>query len=183
VTTHVPFPLEWPVGIARHRRPFRSSFANRTVAVACTELRKELRLFRATHVVISTNIDVTSTGLPRSSAGEPKDRGVAVYFVHRGVSGRDIPYCIALDQYDRVADNVHAIALVISSYRMIERHGGGQLLEQATAGFAALPEAPETKGGNKLSALRALAENEAAAPGERANAQRAIAALERGGSL
>lgn len=176
MTTRTPFPLDWPIGIARHRKPFRSAFAERSVARACEELVKELRLFRASRVIISTNIDVTSMGLPRSSAGEPKDRGVAVYFMHKGASGRETPYCIALDQYDRVADNVHAIALVIGSYRLIERHGGGQLLEQATIGFQALPEAPETAAPDRASKLRALAADPKAAPGERANA---LAALQR----
>jgi hypothetical protein len=168
-----PFPLDWPIGVARHRRPFRSKFDERTVKAACDELVTELRLFGATRVVISTNIDVTSTGLPRSSAGEPKDRGVAVYFMRKGTSGRDVAYCIALDQYDRVACNVHAIAAVIESYRRIDRHGGGHLLEQATAGFLALPEATEPTD-DRDAGLRALASSSSATPGERANAQRAL---------
>jgi hypothetical protein len=167
-----PFPLDWPIGVARHRRPFRSKFDERTVKSACDELVAELRLFGATRVVISTNIDVTSTGLPRSSAGEPKDRGVAVYFMRKGASGREAAFCIALDQYDRVACNVHAIAAVIESYRRIDRHGGGHLLEQATAGFLALPEAPGTT--DRDAGLRALANSPSASPTERANAQRAL---------
>jgi hypothetical protein len=170
-----PFPLDWPLGAGRQRHPFRSKFDERTVAAACAELKAELRLFEARHVVISTNIDVTSTGLPRSSAGEPKDRGVAVYFTRKSsVTGRDVAFCIALDQYDRVACNIHAIAAVIESYRRIDRHGGGRLLEQATAGFLALPEAPETAAPDRDAGLRALASSSSANPTERANAQRAL---------
>ena len=52
---------------------------------------------------------------------------------------------MAIDRYDRVADNLAAIAATLEAMRAIERHGGAEILNRAFAGFAALPSAvPET---------------------------------------
>lgn len=56
-------------------------------------------------VVISSNLSLRNDGLPRSGQGEPQDPGIAVYW-GSGQKAR----CIAVDQYDRVADNLAAIA-------------------------------------------------------------------------
>lgn len=51
--------------------------------------------------------------------------------------------CMAIDRYDRVADNLAAIAATLDAMRAIERHGGAAILDRAFTGFAALdpPEA------------------------------------------
>jgi len=49
---------------------------------------------------------------------------------------------MAIDRYDRVADNLAAIAATLEALRGIERHGGGMILDRAFTGFKALP-APE----------------------------------------
>jgi hypothetical protein len=49
---------------------------------------------------------------------------------------------MAIDRYERVADNLAAIAATLEAMRAIERHGGAEILDRAFTGFAALP-APE----------------------------------------
>jgi hypothetical protein len=87
-------------------------------------------------VIISTNIPVRLDGLPRSDRGEPGDPGVAVYWQKRGQQMRTM----AIDRYNRVADNLAAIAATLEAMRAIERHGGAAILDRAFTGFAALPE-------------------------------------------
>lgn len=92
-------------------------------------------------VVISTNVRLRLDGLPRSGEREPEDPGVAVYWTERRSSGA--PRCMAIDRYDRVADNLAAVAATIEAMRAIERHGGAEILNRAFTGFTALP-APVT---------------------------------------
>ena len=87
--------------------------------------------------VISSNVPVTLAGVPRSDRRAPADPGVAVYWLD-GKRAR----CIAVDRYDRVADNLAAIDATLEAMRAIERHGGAEILDRAFTGFAALP-APE----------------------------------------
>lgn len=88
-------------------------------------------------VVISTNVPTRLDGLPRSNTGAPSDPGAAVYWRKRRETR-----CMAIDRYDRVADNLAAIAATLYAMRAIERHGGAQILDRAFIGFKALP-APE----------------------------------------
>jgi hypothetical protein len=46
---------------------------------------------------------------------------------------------MAIDRYDRVADNLGAIAATLEALRAIERHGGALILDRAFTGFTALP--------------------------------------------
>jgi DnaJ-domain-containing protein 1 len=46
---------------------------------------------------------------------------------------------MAIDRYDRVADNLAAIAATLEAMRAIERHGGAEILDRAFTGFASLP--------------------------------------------
>ena len=46
---------------------------------------------------------------------------------------------MAIDHYDRVADNLAAIAASLAALRAIERHGGAAILDRAFTGFTALP--------------------------------------------
>lgn len=88
-------------------------------------------------VVISSNLALRNDGLPLSGQRAPEDPGVAVYW-GTGQKAR----CIAVDRYDRVADNLAAIAATLEALRAIERHGGAAILDRAFTGFVALP-APE----------------------------------------
>lgn len=88
-------------------------------------------------IVISSNVPTRLDGLPRGDARVPDDPGVAVYW-RKGKNTR----CMAIDRYDRVADNLAAIAATLEAMRAIERHGGAEILDRAFTGFVALP-APE----------------------------------------
>lgn len=107
-----------------------------SVAGGIQRISDELRRFRISEddVLVSTNVQLRLDGLPRSDRGEPSDPGVAIYWKK---NGKD--QCMAIDRYDRVADNLAAIAATLDAMRAIERHGGAQILERAFLGFAALP--------------------------------------------
>lgn len=47
--------------------------------------------------------------------------------------------CMAIDRYDKVADNLAAVAATLEAMRAIERHGGAAILDRAFTGFTALP--------------------------------------------
>ena len=89
-------------------------------------------------VIVSTNIRTKSNGLPYSDNSVVQDPGAAVYWKSRNKQQK----CMAIDRYDRVADNLGAVAATIAAMRMIERHGGAEILDRAFTGFVALP-APE----------------------------------------
>lgn len=91
-------------------------------------------------IVISTNVPTRMDGMPRSGAADPRDPGVAVYWEERAGARR----VMAVDRYDRVADNLAAVAATLDAMRSIERHGGAMVLQRAFTGFTALP-APDAK--------------------------------------
>jgi hypothetical protein len=61
---------------------------------------------------------------------------VAVYWVTRAGTPAK---CMAVDRYDKVADNLAAVAATLEAFRAVERHGGAAILDRAFVGFAALP--------------------------------------------
>ncbi len=140
------YPLDWPDKNAwpRNENPERSRFhtkaggktGNRpkTVEEARTELMGELDLLGANSIIISTNIKTRKDGMPYSNAAEPEDSGVAVYFMLDGN-----PRCIPCDKWDRVADNIYAIAKTVNALRGIDRWGTKQIIAAAFSGFKALP--------------------------------------------
>jgi hypothetical protein len=141
----------WPRSETRKRARFakgereyskygNGSWMNRkqlSVAEATKRVLAELvRLgVRDGDAIVSTNLQLRLDGLPRSTQGEPGDPGVAVYWQRPGETTR----VMAIDRYDRVADNLAAIAATLDAMRAIERHGGAQILERAFTGFDALP--------------------------------------------
>jgi hypothetical protein len=145
------FPLTWPVGWKRtlHFQRIPARFGTKgsgpgypsknrlTIAEATNRVRDSLQKMGHKEITISSNLALRNDGLPRSGQSAPDDPGVAVYW---GVGAES--RCIAVDQYDRVADNLGAIAATLEAMRAIERHGGAAILTRAFAGFTALP-APE----------------------------------------
>lgn len=150
------FPLQWPVGWPRAKERKRARFSKGemqyssspggsswmrhrevTIADATGRLRAQLRTFGVPEgdSIISTNLELRLDGLPRSGQREPADPGVAVYWIRPGESMK----VMAIDIYDRVADNLAAVAATLEAMRAIERHGGAQILERAFTGFTALP--------------------------------------------
>ena len=138
------YPLTWPQGWPRKKSYQRSrakfSTSGRVLSVMGGIQRVLLELERLgvkrDDLVISTDIPTRLDGLPRSDR-TVVDPGVAVYW-RKGKDTR----CMAIDRYDRVADNLAAIAATLEAMRAIERHGGAEILDRAFTGFVALP-APE----------------------------------------
>jgi hypothetical protein len=150
------FPLSWPTGwkrTPRHQRQ-RAAFSASgvqtvdrgngqiervrttralTVADALKRVSAELSRLGATREILSTNVVLRIDGLPRSGQPEPDDPGAAVYFHLKGQ-----PRCLACDRWNRVADNIAAVAQHIDALRRIDRYGVGTM-EQAFAGYAQLP--------------------------------------------
>jgi hypothetical protein len=89
-------------------------------------------------LVISTNLKLRLDGFPRSDQPNPADPGVAVYWLNRKDRSQP-PKCMAIDRYNRVADNLAAVAATLEAMRAIERHGGAEILDRAYSGFTALP--------------------------------------------
>jgi hypothetical protein len=148
------YPLSWPEGWRReklHRfadfgkvsteyRDGRSMYAGKkrlSVSDAVQRVLGELQRMGIGQdaVLISTNVRLRLDGFPRSDQ-EPSDPGAAVYWQKKGQQMR----CMAIDRYNRVADNLAAIAATLEAMRAIERHGGAAILDRAFTGFAALPE-------------------------------------------
>lgn len=142
------YPLQWPVGWKRtqpgHRRGATFTKYKRQLAVLDGAQRVLQELERMGYgrndIVISTNVELRLDGMPRSDRGEPGDPGAAVYW--RTSKGEH--KVMAIDQYDRVADNLAAIAATLDAMRAIERHGGAAILARAFTGFTALP-APDAR--------------------------------------
>jgi len=88
--------------------------------------------------LVSSNLRLKLDGLPYSNQAAPSDPGVAVYFQ---LKGKD--RVLACDTWDRVADNIAAVAAHVEALRAIERYGVGSV-DQAFAGYAALPAKSET---------------------------------------
>lgn len=158
------YPLHWPAGWRRteaHQRE-RAKFGKKvavyrdkwdgaskvgrehaydkheslSIAEATNRVLDELQRMGASadDVVISSNLRVRLDGLPVSKQAQPDDPGVAVYW-RSGATTR----CMPIDRYDRVQDNIAAIAATLDAMRAIERHGGSTILDRAFQGFAALP--------------------------------------------
>ena len=90
------------------------------------------KLLATSKVVLSTNVPVRLDGFPRASEAKPRDPGAALYF-----NRNKQRICLPCDSWDRVEDNIYAIAMHISAMRGMERWGVGTV-EQAFAGYKAL---------------------------------------------
>ena len=136
------YPLAWPAGWPRtdpaRRRDaaFRHKDKRLSVANGLDRLQDELDRLGARDYVLSTNIELRLDGQPRSGQPEHSDTGAAIYFK---LAGKDT--ALACDKWDRVADNIGALAKHIEALRGIDRWGVGSIA-QAFAGYQALP-APE----------------------------------------
>lgn len=150
------YPLAWPSSWARKKNRERARFGKCERQYLDGKWirgqRKDLSISQGTerilselstmgipdyNVVISTNLDLRRDGLPRSAQRDPDDPGVAVYWRH----GKETR-CMAVDMYDRVADNLAAVAATLDAMRAIKRHGGSAILDRAFIGFKQLA-APE----------------------------------------
>lgn len=148
------YPLSWPAGwkrttaSERKRARFNSQRDSRlkqqlTVAQALRRLQEALGRMGVSdwNTIISTNVELRRDGLPYSGQKEPQDPGAAVYWRDSSQDGWP-RRCMAIDLYDRVADNLAAIAATLEYLRGIERHGGAAILDRAFTGFTALEHSP-----------------------------------------
>ena len=138
------YPLQWPAGWKRlqgyQRKSATFSKHGKPLSVfdGVERVLGELKLLRVSDndVVISTNVETRLDGLPHSDRAAPQDVGVAVYWVTKAGTPAK---CMAVDRYDKVADNLAAVAATLEAFRAVERHGGAAILDRAFVGFAALP--------------------------------------------
>jgi hypothetical protein len=134
MSSPVEYPLHWPEGWPRSRSRRRAAFSSKGTALTYTRaeerLRNELKLLagggRYSVLIISTNM---------IRERQPSDPGAAVYFQMPDGPMR----VMAADIYDRVEDNIGALAATVEAMRAIQRHGGATILERAFTGFTALP--------------------------------------------
>ena len=128
------WPLQWPVGKPRTQFPGTSKFGPRSLDQAVNILRKQIALLGGGSAIISTNTKLRLDGLPYSKQAQPLDKGVAVYFTHKKRQ-----MCFACDRWDKIQDNIYAVAMTIDALRGIDRWGGGTMMEEAFTGFVSLP--------------------------------------------
>jgi hypothetical protein len=136
MSKRAPYPLDWPEGVPRTRSRYGSDFdKSRGFNAARDGALDQLRLFRASHVVITSNLPTNSRGMPHSgSVGSLTDPGIAVYWVKAGKE-----HVIACDRWRTCMENMRAIEKTLEAIRGIARWGSTEMVEQAFAGFAALP--------------------------------------------
>lgn len=161
------YPLQWPEGWKRTPPALRKaakftkqkveyrewrdaagqSHSNRialkqglSINDAIQRVRAEVRTMTGDDdFVLNSDLELRLDGLPRSGQREPQDPGVVIYWVDRNAPGKP-QRCMAIDIYDRVADNIAAIAATLEAMRAIERHGGAEILNRAFTGFVALED-------------------------------------------
>jgi hypothetical protein len=154
------YPLAWPIGWTRTKARRAAMFSKNprktngagvvwrqreglTVGDGLARLAGELRRLGARTVVISSNLRTNLDGTITSKQAKVlEDPGVAVYFrLH------DQPRVLACDRWTSAADNMAAIAAHIEAIRAQDRYGVGTL-DQAFAGYAALPPVGGSQGGD-----------------------------------
>ena len=142
MTVKESYPLTWPDGWPRTNKwaTKSSKFKTKSFAVARDMLMDELRRFGARDIILSTNVPLRLDGLPYSGYRQPEDKGVAIFFTLKGKK-----MVFACDLWNKIEDNLYAIANTIDALRGIARWGSSELLERAFTGFTALPPAHSTK--------------------------------------
>lgn len=131
MTTATAYPLAWPDNMPRSVNLEADRF-KATLYKALENVKGSLNLFgkdsgrEVSNIVISSNVTL--------GANNPKDCGVAVWFVWAGES-----VCIPVDRYNRVEANLQAIHHIIEARRVELRHGTLHLVKATMQGFKALP--------------------------------------------
>lgn len=126
------YPLDWPVGVPRTKKPTPSRFDTSEGRVK-KGLERELSLMVASQIVITSNVELRRDGRPYANQ-QLTDTGVAVYFIRSGERR-----CIACDRWNSTRDNLQAVSKTVEALRGIERWGTAAMVEAAFRGFAALP--------------------------------------------
>jgi hypothetical protein len=129
------FPLRWPPGRPR-TRPERRQEApiEAAFAVAVRRAMAEVNLLPGRGPILSLDLPLGLDGRPLEGHRDrqPGDPGAALYFGFEGER-----HCVSCDFWQRVEDNVQAIAFCIESLRRLQRSAGFEVLRQAMKGFYA----------------------------------------------
>lgn len=132
------YPLAWPQGFPRTSSR-TSSKLRTTLPGAISNIQSEMRLFgrdsgkAVQSIVVSSNVTLMEN--------RPRDPGVACYFMWD-----NIQCCIAVDRYQKVEENLQAIAKIIEAERTKLRHGGLNIVRAAFRGYASLPPPADPSG-------------------------------------
>jgi hypothetical protein len=137
-------PLTWPAGWPRTNSPKRSSFGKYTFEQSRRDVLRQLRLLRASDIIISSNLKLRQDGWPYSNQRQPDDAGIAVYFK---LNGED--QCIPCDKWWTVEENLRAISKTIDAIRGLERWGAKEMVNAAFRGFKALPASGDSTPSNQ----------------------------------
>lgn len=129
------YPLKWPAGWPRTQNPGHPKFESKTIDYEANDIIRELKLMKATNIIINSNMQYRQDGMPYTRQNTIHDTGVAVYFSLNGDE-----QCIPCDKWIRLEDNLRAIAKTINAMRGIERWGAKEMVNAAFRGFKALPE-------------------------------------------
>lgn len=127
------YPLSWPAGWPRSKYPQSARF-DTSFTSARDGLFREIKLLGGTHVVLSSNLSLRRDGIPLAGQRQPSDKGVAVYFYRRGKQ-----MAFACDRWNKIEDNIRAVAKTIEAVRGIDRWGASEMMERAFTAFEALP--------------------------------------------
>lgn len=128
--------LCWPAGWPRTEQPRMAHFMT-ALPAAVDSIGYEVGRIGGSDLVISCDGQRGKRGDLLSEQPSWIDQGVAVYFVVKG-DQRVLP----CDRWNRLRDNLQAIAKTLEALRGIERWGTKQIVDAAFEGFKALP-APE----------------------------------------
>ena len=129
--------LNWPseiektVMLATKQARYSS---DRTLKQAVDILANEVRLFGGQDLRITSDLELTKSGLPNQSK-RPKYKGVAVYFKWQGIDR-----CICCDAWKRVADNIYGIYRSIYGMRQAELAGVKDILKSYFDAHKAIPQ-------------------------------------------
>lgn len=136
------YPLRWPQARPRtqvYRRKnghFKSDGKPISISQATDRLQGELERIGANNPVLSANLQRNLNGSPRSGQAQPADPGVALYFTLKGKA-----HCLPCDTFNRVEQNIAALAAHLEATRAIERYGVATVAEMFT-GFVAIASGP-----------------------------------------
>lgn len=138
------YPDQWPTGRPKERglktaqwkrdgRKLNFDQAVRRLTEQVSLVTRPGNNWRMRELTLGTNFELRVDGRPRRDRGYPADTAVTFFFELDGD-----PHVLACDRWDRIEDNIAAIAAHIEALRGQERWGVADM-KQAFAGHVALP--------------------------------------------
>lgn len=127
------YPLHWPLGWPKTQNRQQARFKT-TLEGALRNLKREIELMSGEKLVLSSNYTL--------GAVNPKEPGVVAYFTwveEKYPQRKETEIAIPCDRWNRIEDNVQAIALTVEAMRGMERWGAKHMIKAMFTGFKALP--------------------------------------------